>query len=274
MHASPTRRDAMHLSSLHLYPIKSSAPLQVESALVEARGLQHDRRWMVVDAQGHFLTGRQLPRLTLVRAQPDPDGLVLQAPGMDRLPVARPVADTTLRVTVWKSEVHARPAGAEADRWISAFLGQPARLVHMEDGIRRPMIDAHSLPGDEVSFADAFPLLLISQAALEELNARLARPVSMLQFRPNLVVDGARAHAEDGWKRIRIGQVEFDVAKACTRCIFTTVDPARGERDAGGEPLRTLTTYRRTPDGVTFGQNLIPRSPGRIRVGEAVQVLA
>ena len=141
----------------------------------------------------------------------------------------------------------------------------------MDAGVTRPMTDAHSQAGDEVSFADAFPLLLISRAALDGLNARLAKPVSMLQFRPNLVVDGAPAHAEDGWKRIRIGEVEFDVAKPCTRCVFTTVDPLRGERDPDGEPLRTLIGYRRNGDGVTFGQNLIPRSLGTLRIGDAVK---
>lgn len=264
----------MRLTHVHLYPIKSCAPLEVESAVIEPRGLQHDRRWMVVDLDGRFLTGRQLPRLTLVRALPDPQGLLLQAPGMQPLRVDAPGTDSIWSVTVWKSQVDARPATAVADAWLSEFLGQPVRLVHMDDGIVRPMTDAHSLPGDEVSFADAFPLLLISRASLDGLNARLARPVSMLQFRPNLVVDGVAAHDEDGWKRIRIGAVEFDVAKPCTRCIFTTVDPLRGERDPDGEPLRTLITYRRSGDGVTFGQNLIPRTQGRVRVGDALELLA
>ena len=185
-----------------------------------------------------------------------------------------PEAGATVPVTVWKSQLTARPAGDAADAWLSDFLGQPVRLVHMDEAITRPMTDARSLPGDEVSFADGFPLLLISRASLEGLNSRLARPVSMLQFRPNLVVDGVPAHAEDTWKRIRIGEVEFEVAKACTRCVFTTVDPLRGERDPEGEPLRTLITYRRAADGVTFGQNLIPRTLGQVRVGDAVEVLA
>ena len=264
----------MHLAGLYLYPIKSSAPLAMETAMVEARGLQHDRRWMVVDAEGRFLTGRQLPRLTLVRAIPGPGGLSLDAPGMPSLQVPFPLAATTVPVSVWKSDVAARPVSAAADGWLSDFLRQPARLVHMDAGVVRPMTDAHARPGDEVSFADAFPLLLVSRAALDGLNARLAKPVSMLQFRPNLVVDGVAAHAEDGWKRIRIGDVEFDVAKPCTRCVFTTVDPARGERDPDGEPLRTLIGYRRSGDGVTFGQNLIPRSLGTLQAGDVVEVLA
>jgi uncharacterized protein YcbX len=127
---------------------------------------------------------------------------------------------------------------------------------------------------DEVSFADGFPLLLISQAALDQLNAKLAAPVPILRFRPNLVVAGTAPHAEDGWKRIRIGTIEFEVLKPCTRCVFTTVDFERGAFDAAGEPLRTLTKYRRSPDGVTFGQNLIPRGAGTIRVGAPVEVLA
>ncbi|SOD54521.1 MOSC domain-containing protein [Pseudoxanthomonas wuyuanensis] len=264
----------MYLSNLYLYPIKSIAPLEVASAEVEPRGLRDDRRWMVVDADGRFLTGRQLPRLTLVRAQPGAEGLVLDAPGMPSLQVAFPDADATLPVSVWKSQVAARPAAAAADAWLSEFLQRPARLVHMDAGVSRVMTDPHSQPGDEVSFADGFPLLLISRAALDGLNARLARPVSMLRFRPNLVVDGVPAHAEDGWKRIRIGGVAFDVAKPCTRCVFTTVDPERGERDPDGEPLKTLIGYRRSGDGVTFGQNLIPRSGGMVRVGDGVEIIA
>jgi uncharacterized protein YcbX len=263
----------MQLSGLYLYPIKSTAPLEVETAVVEPRGLRNDRRWMVVDAAGRFITGREMPRLTLVRALSDAGGLSLSAPGMPPLSVPFPQTEATMLVNVWKSEVAAKPADA-ADAWLSEFLQQPVRLVHMDAGVTRPMTDVHSQPGDEVSFADAFPLLLISRAALDGLNARLSRPVSMPQFRPNLVVDGAPAHAEDGWKRIRIGDVEFDVAKPCTRCVFTTVDPLRGERDPDGEPLRTLIGYRRSGDGVTFGQNLIPRSPGTLRMGDAVEVLA
>jgi uncharacterized protein YcbX len=127
---------------------------------------------------------------------------------------------------------------------------------------------------DRVSLADAFPLLLVSQAALDQLNAKLAQPVPMLRFRPNLVVAGTQPHAEDDWRRIRIGAIEFDVVKACTRCVFTTVDFERGERDPTGEPLRTLTTYRRTAEGVTFGQNLIPRGTGTLRAGDPIEVLS
>ncbi len=263
------------LGGLYRYPMKSCAPLAADAAVVEARGLAHDRRWMVVDPSGAFITGRELPRLTLVRADPGAEGaLSLQAPGMAPLQVEAPRGDARLAVTVWKSDVLARPCDAAADAWLSAFLGRPVRLVHMADDVHRPMTSSHARPGDEVSFADAYPLLLVTRAAVELLNTKLERPVSPLRFRPNLVVDGAPAHAEDGWSRLRIGEVEFDVGPACVRCVFTTVDPERGERDADGQPLRALIGYRRGPEGVTFGRNLVPRSTGTLRLGDPVEVLA
>ncbi|HZH44862.1 MAG TPA: MOSC domain-containing protein [Lysobacter sp.] len=265
----------MRLSSLYLYPMKSCAPLPCTEAAVEPRGLAHDRRWMVVDDDGRFLTGRQLATMVRIQARPAPDGgLVLAADAGTPLHVPVPGAGERISVTVWDSTVDARPAGAAADAWLSGVLGRAVRLVHMDGGARRAVSEKYAQPGDEVSFADGFPLLLISQAALDHLNAKLPRPVAMTRFRPNLVVDGTAAHAEDGWRRIRIGAVEFDVVKPCTRCVFTTVDPERGERDASGEPLRTLLTYRRTPKGVTFGQNLIPRGTGTLRLGDPVTVLA
>lgn len=261
----------MLLRSIHVYPLKSCAPLDLAQAEVEPRGLAHDRRWMLVDEEGRFLTGRQLPRLVLLRALPQPDGLRLEAPGMPDLAVAFPRTDTPRRkVQVWKDGVQALDAGELAAGWLACFLGRPARLVWMDALAVRPVSPSHGQPGDEVSFADGYPLLLISQAALDTLNARLARPVPMLRFRPNLVVDGAPPHAEDGWRRVRIGAVEFDAVKPCTRCVFTTVDPERGEFDPSGEPLATLKTYRRGPSGVSFGMNLIPRGGGILRVGDVI----
>lgn len=254
--------------------MKSCAPLAVDAARIEPRGLQHDRRWMAVDAKGCFLTGRELSRLTLVRAIPDDEGLSLHAPGMQALHVPTPTGDEVLPVVVWKSQLLARSCDASADAWLSKFLGQRVRLVHMDADIHRPMTSAYATAGDEVSFADSSPLLVISRAALDELNARLPQAVSMQRFRPNLVVDDAPAHAEDDWSRIRVGGHEFEVGTACVRCVFTTVDPERGERDPGGEPLRTLISYRRGEHGVEFGRKLIPRSTGTLRVGDVVEVLA
>jgi len=228
----------------------------------------------VTDAEGRFLTGRQHPRLTLLRVVPDGESLELAAPGVRSLRLHAPADGARVDVTVWTNTVAALPAGDEADAWISDFLAMPARIAYMDDACARPVNPDYAKPGDEVSFADAFPLLLISQGALDALNAKLAAPVPMLRFRPNLVVANTEAHAEDGWKRIRIGAVEFDLVKPCSRCVFTTVDFESGTFDPSGEPLRTLITYRRTERGVTFGQNVIPRGFGTLRVGDRVEVLA
>lgn len=263
------------LASIHIYPLKSCAPLALDSARVEARGLEHDRRWMVVDANGKFLTGRRHPRLTLIRAEPDADGtLRLRAPDMPELRLAPASERKRLAAEVWDSRVNALVADAAADAWISTFLGIPARFVHMDADCLRAVDPDHSRPGDTVSFADGYPLLAISQAALDLLNSKLARAVPMLRFRPSIVIADTQPHAEDRWQRVRIGDIEFDVVKPCIRCVFTTVDFERGEADASGEPLRTLRTYRRTPKGVSFGQNLIPRGTGTLHVGDAVTPLA
>ncbi len=262
------------LSAIHVFPVKSCAPLAVNRAPVEARGLAGDRRWMICDPAGRFLTARQQPRLTLIRARPAGVEWMLDAPDMPALRLA--AADDRARIDaiVWRSAVRARRASADADAWISAFLGLPACFVHMDADTVRAVGSDYGRPGDEVSFADGFPLLLISQAALDLLNTRLAQPLPMLRFRPNLVVAGTVPHAEDGWKRIRIGEIAFDVVKPCVRCVLTTVDFSRGEFDVSGEPLRTLATYRRSEAGITFGQNLIPRGLGTLRVGDVVTPVA
>lgn len=267
------------LDSIHVYPLKSGAPLRRSEARVETRGLAHDRRWMVIDAAGKFITGREEARLTLIRAQPDGDTLCLDAPGMPLLRVDPPDAGAArVDSAVWGAAVMPRLASNASHAWLSSFLSKPVRLVHMDADCRRAMKakydGRYGTDADEVSFADGFPLLLISQAALDLLNGKLAQPVPMLRFRPNLVIAGTAPHAEDGWKRIRVGEVEFEVSKPCARCVFTTVDFTRGARDPSGEPLRTLTSYRRSPDGVTFGQNLIPRGHGVVRVGDRVEVVA
>ncbi len=262
-----------YVSAIHVFPIKSCAPLMLDEAQVEPRGLAGDRRWMIADANGRFLTARQHPRLTLIRPMPAGDGLRIEAPGMPSLRLATPTTDRRIETTVWKSTVQALPASAEADAWISAWLGLSTRFVYMDADCVRGVDSAYGQPGDEVSFADGYPLMAISQAALDALNVRLAQPVPMLRFRPSIVVAGTAPHAEDDWKHIRIGGIPFDVVKPCTRCVFTTVDFERGEFDPSGEPLRTLTKYRRTSNGVTFGQNLIPRGSGIIRVGDTVDIL-
>ncbi len=261
------------LAHINLFPVKSCAPLTPDHAIVEWRGLRGDRRWMIVDATGKFITARKHPRLVLISAVFDADALLLDAPGMTRLRLAPDACASGSKVIVWDDEVAGLPAQADADVWISNYLGFAARFVFMAEDCVRPIDPVYAKPGDQVSFADGFPLLLISQAALDQLNARLESAVPMLRFRPSLVVANTTPHAEDGWRTIRIGEATFDVVKPCVRCVLTTVDPATGKFDPSGEPLRTLVSYRRGPKGVTFGQNLIPRGSGTIRVGDQVSII-
>lgn len=272
------RDPRMRLSALYRYPLKSGAPLAAEMLDIEARGPRHDRRWMVVDGSGRFLTARVLPQMVTIRAEPVGDSLLLSAPGVAPITVAPPPADAPrLMATIWDDSVDAQCAGTAADAWLSDRLGRAVRLVHMDAAARRAVDPVYARPGDEVGFADGYPLLLLSQAALDGLNARLAAagaaPVTVTHFRPNLVVDGAPAHAEDGWRRLRIGTLEFDAVKPCTRCVLTTVDPVLGLRRQDGQPLKMLASYRRSDAGVTFGMNLIARGTGRLRLDDPVHVL-
>lgn len=264
----------MHVASLHIHPLKSCAAVDVTTLRITSRGPEGDRRWLAVDADGRFITARQRAAMVGIHAVETASGLRLDAPSMPTIHIDTPHAHgPRLAVSIWRDEVDALRCDPAADAWLTEYLGVSARLVHMDAAARRAVDPAYSRPGDEVSFADAYPLLVIGQASLDALNARLASPVPMERFRPSVVVVGSAEFAEDSWRRVRIGAVEFDAVKRCTRCVFTTIDPATLQRDPDGEPLRTLTTFRRSPEGVTFGMNLIPRSEGILRLGDAVQQL-
>src|SRR5436190_2205086 len=243
------------VGALHVYPLKSGAPLSPASAAVGARGLEDDRRWMLVDNEARFVTGRQLPRLVLLRAIPVAAGVRLEFPGAPPIELEAPdAAAERIPARIWNDTVEVAIV-ARAEAWLTRCLERPLRLVHMDGRVERAVRPDYGSPGDLVSFADAFPLLLIGMGSLDALNERLARPVAMARFRPNVIVRDSAAHDEDTWRRVRIGTVAFDVVKPCTRCVFTTVDPQTGTLDPDGEPLATLKQYRRTPAGVTFGQN-------------------
>ena len=269
--------NALRISRVTVYPVKSCAPAVMESAEVRRRGLAFDRRWMLVDADGHALTGREFPSLLRVKAGVEGGGLRLRAPAMPDLEVAGHEQGERHPVFVFDEACPAFGCGAQADRWFRDYLGTECHLVHMGGDCRRAVSgERGGRPGDEVSFADECPLLLTSETSLADLDARAPRPVSMDRFRPNLVVRGPAApYDEDHWRRVRIGGIDFDCAQACKRCVFTTIDPRSGARDESQEPLRTLSTYRRRgAGGPAFGIHLIPRGEGRIRAGDAVEVVA
>lgn len=266
------------LAGLHIYPVKGLKGLALDSAAVEPWGLAGDRRWMVVDSRGRFLSQREEPRLALIVPTPlGEDGLRLALAGRDPVTVARPAPDAgRVDVTIWRDTVSAAPAAPEADRWLSDVLGVPCRLVYMPDpAVARPVDPGFGAPGDMVSFADGFPLLVTTAASLGDLDRRLGRPVPMSRFRTNLAVEGGAAWDEDGWGRIRVGAVTFRVVKDCARCAVTTVDQETGVRSADNEPIRTLAGFRRVANGrIIFGQNLVPEHRGTVRVGDPVTVVA
>lgn len=269
----------MRLASLHTYPIKSCHRLDHDDAVVEPWGLAGDRRWLVVEPDGTFVTQRAEPALALVRpGHTDGGGLVLRTPGLSDLDVPAPAGGALMTVRVWRSTVDATPVGPAADDWLSTLLDRKVRLVYLDDPTRRATNPKYSLPGDRVSFADGYPLLLANAASLDAVNDWLVEagdePVPMTRFRPSVVVGGAPAWAEDGWlgRRIRIGEVVFRVVKPCGRCVITTVDQETAER--GRQPLRVLGQRRKFAEGLLFGVNLIPDGVGAIAVGDQVELVS
>ena len=264
----------MRLRTINVYPVKSLAGTEALSAKAEPWGLQHDRRWLVVDETGRFISQRVQPRMALILAEPFGGGLRLSLSGHGSVPVATPGAGAApVRATVWRDTVDAVLADDEAHRWLSGALGQPCRLAYLHDTAARRVAPAFGLPGETVSFADGFPVLLTSESSLDALNARLLHAMPITRFRGNLVVAGAPAWDEDCWRRIRIGEAEFRVAKPCDRCIVTTIDQQTGLRPDRMEPLRTLGMFRHDERGIMFGQNLVPVVPGRVTAGDIVEVL-
>lgn len=259
------------LTDIYRYPIKSTQGEALAASAVTPLGLPADRAWMVADASGRMVTGRVEPRLVQVTARVGSGTLTLSAPGRADLTVARAQFAEPAAASVWKDDFDAWGGAGAADAWLSAFLGKPVRLLYCGEQPNRRM---RSQPDQSLSFADAYPLLLIGQESLGELNRRIGRELSMRRFRPNLVVAGAEPFAEDGWKRIRIGSAVLRIEKPCERCAFTTVDPDSGEKTSDQEPLRTLASFRKTAAGVLFGQNLRVEQAGEIACGMEVEILA
>lgn len=276
---------AVHLSALFIYPVKSLRGIAVDSAEIDALGLVGDRRFLIVDALGQFLTQRTLPRMAQIATALTADTLTLSADGHGSISIPRetPPDNTPAHITVsvWRSKnLLADDCGPEPAAWLSSFLQTSVRLVRIGPHFRRPVLYKSAfappsaaanptrienrLVGDDLfTFADGYPFLVVSEASLAQLNDRLisrgAEPVPMDRFRPNLVLAGCEPFAEDTWPRLRIGDITFRATGPCSRCAITTTDQLTGERD-GPEPLRTLATFRRDPQDptdVNFGQNLV-----------------
>jgi uncharacterized protein YcbX len=260
------------LTALNIYPIKSARGIALAESEVDGFGLRYDRRWMVVDDRRQFLSQRSHARLALVVPSIAGDKLRVDAPGMRTLELPlHPSPAVATRVAVWDDVCSATWVGENAADWFSDFLGCPSSLVHMAEDALRPADPAFAPAGSRVSFADGFPFLLVSEESLADLNRRLAYPLPMNRFRPNLVVAGGAPYHEDHWASFEIGGIRLQVVKPCGRCVVTTTDQATGDR--GREPLRTLATYRKQGGEVMFGQNVIHQGVGCLRVGDPITLI-
>jgi uncharacterized protein YcbX len=246
------------IASLHVYPVKSCRGLTLEAARMGERGLAFDREWMIVDSDDRFVTQRELPRLALVVPSLTANALELEFPGSRRLSVPLDITAAARQVVVWRDSVPAIDQGDEAAAWLSAALQRPLRLMRFDVGFRRTCNVAYAgNSGAHTAFADAYPLLILSEASLADLNSRLSQPLPMNRFRPNLVLSGIEAYNEDHIDEIRVGMLSLKLVKRCTRCQITTTD--QSTTVVGAEPLATLASYRMDPvlEGVAFGMNAI-----------------
>ena len=257
--------DAPFVSGLFVYPVKSLRGIALERSPVGTRGLRYDRHWMIVDEKGRFRTQRQLPQMTAIETAVD-GALILSAEGHGS--VAAPLEADGERIggTVWGWTGHVELVDPEVDRWLTEVLAMPCRLVAMPSDARRPAGNG------EVAFADALPVLFAGEASLDHLNSRLDEAVPMDRFRANVIVSGSEPYAEDGWAGVRVGDVEFEFAKRCGRCLVTTTDQTTGVRHPSEEPLRTLARERKFGNAACFGAYYLPRVEGEIAVGDALDL--
>jgi hypothetical protein len=270
----------LRVSALYYYPVKSLRGHSVPALELDDYGPVGDRRFLIVtDPEGMFITQRSHPRLALIATELTGGALTLTAPGHGSVTIPPDASAEPRMVVVWRDTVEADDCGDAAAAWLSQIMGQPLRLVRMGARYHRAVRPGRAKPGDVYSFADGTPLLVVGEASLADLNARLALrgepPLPMNRFRPNLVVAGAEPFAEDAWKTFRAGAIVLRNVDPCARCVMTTTDQFTGER--GKEPLRTLATYRRDPrepSDVNFGINAVHETKrGTLRVGDPIELL-
>ncbi|MEC5341774.1 YcbX family protein [Brenneria populi] len=261
------------VTRLYIHPVKSMRGLQLSHAMVSASGLAHDRAFMITETDGTFITARQYPQMVLFTPALLPDGLFIAAPDGQTASVRFTDFISTPQPTeVWGNHFSAQTAPDVINNWLSRYFKRQVQLRWVG---HEPSRRVKKHPEVPLSFADGYPFLLINEASFQALRQRCPAGIKLEQFRPNLAIAGAEAFAEDGWQTIRIGEVIFDVVKPCSRCVLTTVSIERGRKHPTAEPLTTLQSFRTAENGdVDFGQNLIARNTGIIRVGDTLEVLA
>lgn len=263
------------VSEITIYPIKSLGGISLQEALVEERGLQYDRRWVLADENNVFITQRQNEQMALIDVAMTEDGLRVNHRLKTKAPLKIPFVPQTIEeqeITIWDDVVRGIRVSDEADAWFSAVLGKKCSLFYQPDDSIRLTDPKYSITKEEhTSFSDGYPILVIGQESLDELNAKLEEPVSMKRFRPNLVFTGGEAHVEDTWKYFNVGKTKMVGVKPCARCVLTTINPETAEK--GKEPLKTLTQYRNMNNKILFGQNLLVVETGKISVGDELLML-
>lgn len=262
------------VSELFIYPIKSLGGIAVSSAMVTSRGLQYDRRWMLVDAHNTFISQREIAAMALFEVAIQPDGLLVthRPDGAAILIPFEPQTGELLTVEVWSDHCKGQVVSPEANQWFSEKLGINCRLVYMPDTVNRRVDGRYAKDKEIVSYADGYPMLLIGQASLDDLNSRLQEPLTMQCFRPNIVFTGGEPYEEDNMDAFTINNIRFFGVKLCARCVITTINPATAIK--GKEPLRTLATYRMKNNKIYFGQNLLHKGEGIIQVGDTIEIVS
>jgi uncharacterized protein YcbX len=265
--------ESFTIQDIFIYPIKSLGGIRLTEAKVEERGFQFDRRWMLVDPKGVFLTQRTQTQMALLQVELGETGLIVfdKRNPEDTLQIPyNQISDQEIEVEIWDDRVLATIVDPVLDTWFSDKLGMPCHLVIMQESTQRKVSPKYAVNDESVSFADGMPYLILGQESLNDLNSRLEKPVTMDRFRPNIVFSGGQSYVEDSWKKIRIGAVEFQVVKPCARCVLTTIDQETGLQ--GKEPLKTLAGYRTIGNKVYFAQNMVALETGTIRIGDLIMV--
>ncbi|HEY9045155.1 MAG TPA: MOSC N-terminal beta barrel domain-containing protein [Ohtaekwangia sp.] len=263
----------LRLSEIWIYPIKSLGGIRLSSAKVMEKGLQYDRRFMLVDNEGKFMTQRVYPAMALFKLSMHDSTLTVQYQQQTlTLPVIPEIHTPDTTVQIWDNTVQAHEVHPSYSQWFSERLGLSCRLMFFPEKNERPVDPQYKVNDEHVSFADAYPFLIIGQSSLDDLNSRLKEPVPMNRFRPNLVFTGGEPYEEDTWRNFSVGQNEFVGVKPCARCVLTTVNQDTAIK--GAEPLKTLASYRNRNNKIYFGQNLVAINHFPIQVGDSINVLS
>ena len=263
------------IKSLHIYPIKGLRGISLNQTEVTTRGLKHDRRWVLVDEKNRFISQREFPEMALLHTHIEGDLLIIKDTRKNNSSISIPIVEPTSNeemVTVWDDKMPAKIVSEEANGWFTTALSKQLRLMFMHDASQRQADQRYAITeNDHISFADGYPILIVSEASMDQLNEKTGLSQSIDRFRANIVITGVEPHEEDKLREITIGQQKLFGVKPCARCQVTTVDPSTAKY--GKEPLKTLATYRRINHKILFGENFIPANESSISVGDLVQII-